>query len=898
MTMFQFKHINRHRGSVNMSLFLLLRIMLVTFPVVTGKYHTSGSSSQEKQAQRFAMEPQDQTAIIGSRVTLPCRVIDKTGLIQWTKDDFGLGVHRNLSGFERYSMVGSDEEGDFSLDISPIMLDDDARYQCQVSPGADGAPAIRSRYAKVTVLVPPDDPKIVKGNTSIDHMVATEDREIELECLSWGGKPAAEITWIDGMGNVLTSGVEYIKKPMADKKRFEAKSILKLIPKMTHHNTTISCQAQNTADRTEKIVRLKLEVKFAPKVTVSVISGALANEKIPEGAEIRLACHAVANPNELTYRWFINGEPAIGDYTTEIIIHNISRKYHDAIVKCEVQNAVGKSEESETLDISYGPTFQSQLKSVETDEGNTITLSCDVDGNPTPEIEWIFNPSGKVVGTTPNLTISVSNDHVGSYTCRASVMGISIEDEANIYLKGPPSITSTKKQFGIPGETVQIECVAFSIPKPRHILWAFNGREINNNQDDGDYTVLEEVTTFGMKSTLVLRESASKHFGIYNCSVQNDYGHDNVEIVLTGRHDSQRTYAFILLAVVLFMFMVVMISVICFKSGKKKLPPADVIPEHHINEKAFKDGDRYSNSSQLKDPDYSEYSGTESTATRMAINILGNGHGGVPLAGPVKIPNDQRYSGDYTDMHVAQKIGLTNNGYIPYNDYTRNYSSPNNTRTSNTNLKNHLITSSGQSPMTMNGSIDHYSFGRSRELRQDNGLPSIPLNTMPNGILSKYYTIGRRCCRDSIKEQYLTQTTSILDQSLLNNVDIRYSATYGNPFLKSSSVTPLPLPPNSQKPFTANPSVTPAPPPYNRSNNSNSSFSSSTTISNNGSLLGANHLGLSLPIPNSNNSSTTVTTTTATNNNNNNLTKITSPSRQFILPANGDLKKGSLATHV
>jgi Immunoglobulin I-set domain len=129
------------------SLFLLLRILLVTFsmtvgssslPMVDGKFHNSGSSSQEKQAQRFAMEPQDQTAIIGSRVTLPCRVIDKSGLIQWTKDDFGLGVHRNLSGFDRYSMVGSDEEGDFSLDISPIMLDDDARYQCQVSPGADG----------------------------------------------------------------------------------------------------------------------------------------------------------------------------------------------------------------------------------------------------------------------------------------------------------------------------------------------------------------------------------------------------------------------------------------------------------------------------------------------------------------------------------------------------------------------------------------------------------------------------------------------------------------------------------------------------------------------------------------------------------------------------------------
>lgn len=65
--------------------------------------------------QRFAMEPQDQTAVVGSRVTLPCRVIDKSGILQWTKDDFGLGTHRNLSGFERYTMIGSDEEGKILL---------------------------------------------------------------------------------------------------------------------------------------------------------------------------------------------------------------------------------------------------------------------------------------------------------------------------------------------------------------------------------------------------------------------------------------------------------------------------------------------------------------------------------------------------------------------------------------------------------------------------------------------------------------------------------------------------------------------------------------------------------------------------------------------------------------
>ena len=290
---------------------LVLMIWPLMAAVQSAKVGTNGKSS----GQRFALEPQDHTAIVGTRVTLPCRVIDKKGTLQWTKDDFGLGTHRNLSGFDRYSMIGSDEEGDYSLEIYPVILDDDAKYQCQVGPGPDGESGIRSRFASLTVLVPPEAPKIVQG----EFMVTTEDREIELECVSVGGKPAAELTWIDGHGNVLTEGIEYVKEPVSDSRRFTAKSILKLTPKKEHHNTTFTCQAQNTADRTYRSARIKMEVKYAPKVSVSVIGGALAGGRIPEGAEVRFSCRADANPAELTYRWYLNDELQIGDYTTEMV---------------------------------------------------------------------------------------------------------------------------------------------------------------------------------------------------------------------------------------------------------------------------------------------------------------------------------------------------------------------------------------------------------------------------------------------------------------------------------------------------------------------------------------------------------------------------------------------------
>lgn len=122
--------------SITRVLFFTLHItvLLQSFAHANSRQNNNGNN-HERFGQRFAMEPQDQTAVVGSRVTLPCRIVAKSGQLQWTKDDFGLGEHRNLSGFERYSMVGSDEEGDFSLDIFPVMLDDDAVYQCQVGPG-------------------------------------------------------------------------------------------------------------------------------------------------------------------------------------------------------------------------------------------------------------------------------------------------------------------------------------------------------------------------------------------------------------------------------------------------------------------------------------------------------------------------------------------------------------------------------------------------------------------------------------------------------------------------------------------------------------------------------------------------------------------------------------------
>ena len=154
------------------------------------------SSSVISLEQRFLREPPDQTAAVGEHVTLPCRVENKEGNIQWTRDDFGLGLNRNLAGFDRYRMSGSDEEGDYTLDIDYVMMEDDAVFQCQVG-AAPGVEPVRSRYATLTVTTPPAPPTIMQG----EMLRTQEGRLVTLECVSRGGKPAAEV------GNVNYQGI-------------------------------------------------------------------------------------------------------------------------------------------------------------------------------------------------------------------------------------------------------------------------------------------------------------------------------------------------------------------------------------------------------------------------------------------------------------------------------------------------------------------------------------------------------------------------------------------------------------------------------------------------------------------------------------------------------------------
>ena len=143
-----------------------------------------------------------------------------------------------VPGYPRYKMVGEEEAGEFSLEISRLDTEDDAVFQCQVRPvtchvsrvtramlqvsAMGDVGAIRSSPAQVSVVLvrlvadmrvvlqvsvmsPPGRPLILTpqgGHAGTVTVAAGE--ELQLQCVSSGGRPAAEVNVTHGYGEQLS----------------------------------------------------------------------------------------------------------------------------------------------------------------------------------------------------------------------------------------------------------------------------------------------------------------------------------------------------------------------------------------------------------------------------------------------------------------------------------------------------------------------------------------------------------------------------------------------------------------------------------------------------------------------------------------------------------------------
>ncbi|XP_056229779.1 kin of IRRE-like protein 3 isoform X8 [Seriola aureovittata] len=478
----------------------------------------------------FSQQPQDLVVVAGQPVTLPCTIPGYHGVVLWIKDGLALGVGRDLSGYPRYTVIGDHGSGEHHLRIQRVELMDDAVFECQAVQAA-----MRSRPARLTVLVPPEDP-VISGGPVVSLRAGDP---LNLTCHADNAKPAASIIWIRN-GEVL-NGAMYskvsIETLLRDGRRESTVSTLYLSPSNIETGQQIICKASNKAVPNGKETSVTIDIQHLPLVNLSV-----EPQPVLEGNLVKFHCSAKANPPVTLYRWAKGGsiiKEVSGD-TYEVIVDH---SFFTEPVSCEVTNPLGSTNISRNVDVYFGPRMAAEPQSLQVDLGSDAVFNCAWTGNPSLTIVWMKRGSGVVLSNENLLTLkSVRQEDAGKYVCRAVVPRVGAgEKEVSLTVNGPPTISSTQTQQALHGEKGQIKCFIRSTPPPDRIAWSWKETVLESGTS-GRYTVETVTTEEGVISTLTMSNIVPADFQtIYNCTAWNSFGSDTEIIRLKEQGGSQES---------------------------------------------------------------------------------------------------------------------------------------------------------------------------------------------------------------------------------------------------------------------------------------------------------------------------------------------------------------------
>ncbi|XP_057694926.1 kin of IRRE-like protein 3 isoform X5 [Corythoichthys intestinalis] len=510
----------------------------------------------------FSQQPQDLVVVAGQPVTLPCSIPGYHGVVLWIKDGLALGVGRDLSGYPRYTVIGDHGSGEHHLRIQRVELMDDAVFECQAVQAA-----MRSRPARLTVLVPPEDP-VISGGPVVSLRAGDP---LNLTCHADNAKPAASIIWIRN-GEVL-NGAMYSKVSLEtllrDGRRETTVSTLYLSPNNIETGQQIICKASNKAVPNGKETSVTIDIQHLPLVNLSV-----EPQPVLEGNLVRFHCSAKANPPVTQYRWAKGGsiiKEVSGD-TYEVIVDH---SFFSEPVSCTVTNQLGSTNVSHNVDVYFGPRMAAEPQSLQVDLGSDAVFNCAWTGNPSLTIVWMKRGSGVVLSNENLLTLkSVRQEDAGKYVCRAVVPRVGAgEKEVSLTVNGPPTISSTQTQQALHGEKGQIKCFIRSTPPPDRIAWSWKETVLESGTS-GRYTVETVTTEEGVISTLTMSNIVPADFQtIYNCTAWNSFGSDT-EIIRLKEQESLPVAVIIGIAVGVFVALIVLMGTIgafcCTRSQRKE----------------------------------------------------------------------------------------------------------------------------------------------------------------------------------------------------------------------------------------------------------------------------------------------------------------------------------------
>lgn len=485
--------------------------------------------------------------IKGQTAKLPCSYTisetPSTIVVQWfielagarkqiaykSSQDFGVDAGTPLT--DRLKMGE-----DLSLSISPVMVDDERIFYCQVTAGAMG---VSEAKTQVKVFFAPEKPVITGNNQAITVNHDTTSSSEVGKCTSRNAHPEPRIIWFKDDTPLPDENNQKEKTYMMRSLVKEASglytktSTLYMQPVKADAKSVFHCTVEYSMPgnqiKQESSDKFNLSLLYS---TENVYFKVKNQGPIKEGDDVELECETDGNPQP-EFDFTKEGSIMKGSKGT-LHMKSVTRN-NSGTYMCEAQDfdALQDVELSRTLNLNVhyiDPVSVTPEGPLVVSKGDVVELQCKTKSSDAHTLQW--KRGSTPLSNVGVLTIqSVSLADAGVYICVGAVPSVpGLQKQANVTLnvRGKPEIeASVNGLVAKEGEMVTLNCSALGYPAPQ-FSWNPSGKQ--------------SVTVVGNKviSMVTLEATAAVLTDGVMCEAYNKHGRDSRNFKVSTKSDAEK----------------------------------------------------------------------------------------------------------------------------------------------------------------------------------------------------------------------------------------------------------------------------------------------------------------------------------------------------------------------
>ncbi|XP_077067662.1 basal cell adhesion molecule isoform X2 [Siphateles boraxobius] len=494
------------------------------------------------------------------------------------KSPQGFGVEVGTPLTERLTMGE-----DLSLSISPVMVEDERSFFCQVTAGPLG---VSDAETQVKVFFAPEKPVITDNNQAITVSHDTTSSSEVGKCTSRNAYPQPRIIWFKGDNPLPDEKNQKEKTYMIPSLVKEASglytitSTLYMQPVKADAKSVFHCTVEYLMPENKTLHENSDKFNLSLLYSTENVYFEVKNQgPIKEGDDVEMVCETDGNPQPEFE--FTKEDSVLSGQKGTLYLKSVTRN-DNGTYKCDAQDfdASPDVELTKTLHLSVhyiDPVEVTPKGPLIVSKGDAVELQCKTKSSVTHTLHWIKD--SKMLMNSGVLTIQeVTLAQAGVYICVGAVPSVpGLQKQANVTLnvRGKPEIDASGNGLvSKAGEMVTLNCSALGYPSPQ-FNWNPSGKQSVTVVGNRVISTVTLEATAAVLANGVMCEAYNEHGGNsknFKVSINKDGG-EGQDSNAANRAEKQQggSSAVVIAVVVCVLLLLILVALLFFLSKKGKL---------------------------------------------------------------------------------------------------------------------------------------------------------------------------------------------------------------------------------------------------------------------------------------------------------------------------------------